>query len=60
MDILLLQTLLCGRGYGCGLTQKFDDNTYLAVLDLKKKNGLSVENGDGTCTSEFWKLLITE
>ena len=62
LSVLFLQTLLRGRDYReVGLTQTFDSNTAIAVLDLKKRNGLSIgANGDDwNVNKQFWGLLVT-
>lgn len=56
--LLVWQTLLRGRDYGgVGLTQTWDDATYIATLDYKKKVGLA--NGDNAdVTPAVWQTMI--
>lgn len=58
--MLLWQTLLRGRGYSqVGLTRIWDDPTYIATLDYKKRIGEIPNNGtDATITATTWKSMI--
>lgn len=58
--MLLWQTLLRGRGYGnVGLTRMWDDITYLATLDYKKRIGEIKEGSDnGNITATTWQSMI--
>lgn len=61
LAMLLWQTLLRGRGYSAvGLTRKWDDETYIATLDYKKRIG-EISEGDTNAdiTAKVWKSILT-